>query len=315
MSVGAVRRLSATLTHGPWTVDVGRQFIRWGKTDIVTPTDHFAPRDFVNVVNSEFLAVSGVRTAWQARADTVDVVWVPRMTPSRMPILGQRWTVLPASSTALTLRPVTPTFPSRDQLGVRWSRNSGGYEWSASLFDGVNSMPDVVALPGLSPVEVLTVRQYPRLRAYGADLAAPNRWFTLKAEASVSTSPDARTDSYVLYGVQAERQAGEWMLLAGYAGEHVTTRRVAQAFAPDRGLSRAVVARASYTVDTNRSASVETAVRQNGHGVYVKGEYSQAHGPHWRATLSGVVIGGRDDDFLGQFRSNSNVSVALRYSY
>ena len=36
-------------------VDAGKQFIRWGKTDIVTPTDRFAPRDFLNVVDTEFL--------------------------------------------------------------------------------------------------------------------------------------------------------------------------------------------------------------------------------------------------------------------
>ena len=56
-----VRRLSATISRGPLTLDAGKQFIRWGKTDIVTPTDHFAPRDFLNVINSEFLAVWGAR--------------------------------------------------------------------------------------------------------------------------------------------------------------------------------------------------------------------------------------------------------------
>ena len=34
----SIRRLSATITRGPVTVDVGKQFIRWGKTDIVTPS-------------------------------------------------------------------------------------------------------------------------------------------------------------------------------------------------------------------------------------------------------------------------------------
>ena len=42
----SVRRLSATIARGPFTVDLGKQFIRWGKADIVTPTDRFAPRDF-----------------------------------------------------------------------------------------------------------------------------------------------------------------------------------------------------------------------------------------------------------------------------
>src|SRR5262249_44795616 len=40
----SLRRLSATLTRGPLTTDVGKQFIRWGKTDVITPTDRFAPK-------------------------------------------------------------------------------------------------------------------------------------------------------------------------------------------------------------------------------------------------------------------------------
>src|SRR5262249_61615716 len=35
----SARRLAATFTRGPITVDIGKQFIRWGKADIVTPTD------------------------------------------------------------------------------------------------------------------------------------------------------------------------------------------------------------------------------------------------------------------------------------
>src|SRR5438034_1309291 len=57
----SIRRLTATLTRGPFTVDAGKQFIRWGKADIINPTDRFAPRDFTNVVDAGFLAVTGVR--------------------------------------------------------------------------------------------------------------------------------------------------------------------------------------------------------------------------------------------------------------
>lgn len=311
----SLRRATATVTHGPFTLDLGRQFIRWGKADIVTPTDRFAPRDFINVVSSEFLGVTGARAVVQRGADTLDVAWVPRLTPSRMPLLDQRWTVLPPSAAGLRLKAAPAALPTRDQVGVRWGRVMDGYEWSASVYDGVNHMPNVASVPGASLTEVLLVRSYPRMRMYGADLAVPTRWATLKGEAALVRSPDAQSDEYLLYVVQAERQTGEWNLLAGYAGEWVTTRRVAQTFAPDRGLTKSIVARASYTVDANRSAAVETAVRQNGRGVYLKGEVSQARGAHWRATLAGVAIAGRSDDFLGQYRRNSNISLALRYSF
>ena len=35
----SVRRLTATIAHGPFTIEAGKQFIRWGKADIINPTD------------------------------------------------------------------------------------------------------------------------------------------------------------------------------------------------------------------------------------------------------------------------------------
>jgi len=113
----SIRRLGATLARGPITIDVGKQFIRWGKTDIVTPTDRFAPRDFLNVINSEFLAVSGVRGVVQAGTHTLDLVWVPVFTPSRIPLLNQRW--VPAAQGAVAFDDLGAVFPDGSQVGLR----------------------------------------------------------------------------------------------------------------------------------------------------------------------------------------------------
>jgi hypothetical protein len=118
-----------------------------------------------------------------------------------------------------------------------------------------------------------------------------------------------------MWVVQLERQTGEWVIVGGYAGEIVTVRRALLTFAPDRGLTKSVVGRASYTIDVNRSIAIEAAVRTNGGGAYGKVEYSRAYGQHWRATTSAVGIAGRRDDFLGQYRDNSHATIALRYSF
>ena len=68
-------------------------------------------------------------------------------------------------------------------------------------------------------------------------------------------------------------------------------------------------------MDVNRSIAFEAAVRQNGDGEYLKGEYSHARGAHWRATVSGALIFGEPDDFIGQYNRNSHLTLALRYSF
>jgi hypothetical protein len=315
----SLRRASATITRGRFTVDLGKQFIRWGKTDILNPTDRFAPRDFLNVIDSEFLSVTGVRGVAQLRKnqDSVEVVWLPAFTPSRIPLLDQRWVGIPARTATVPLVDAGAIFTHKSQSGIRWSHLGDRLEYSASFFDGVNHLPSFDTAVRLTPVgpEVDITRVFPAIRAYGGDLTVPTHWLTLKGEIAYFTSRVPTVDEYVLYVVQLERQTGEWVFVGGYAGQAVTRQRSALSFAPDRGLTRAAVGRASWTIGPTRSLGVEAAIRQDLSGAYGKAEYSETYGQHWRATVAGVAVGGEPDDFLGQYRRNSHFSLALRYSF
>ena len=124
----SVRRLSATVSKGGFNVDVGKQFIRWGKTDIIHPTDRFAPSDFINVISSEFLPVAGVRGVVSARwRDASRRVWT-RLTPSRVPLLDQRWTAVPQEAVGDPARGrrggVSDGHADRRSDGATWVRAS-----------------------------------------------------------------------------------------------------------------------------------------------------------------------------------------------
>ncbi|MDR1990739.1 MAG: hypothetical protein LBQ09_10980 [Acidobacteriaceae bacterium] len=317
----ALRRLTATVTRGPVTIDIGKQFIRWGTTDIVTPTDRFAPKDFLDPLNTDFLGVTALRTVARVNDETFDVVWTPRMTPSRIPLLDQRWTNVPPEGQGLPLREAETSVPNGSQFGLRWGHTQGSLEYSFSFFNGFNHLPDiapqVVTRPDAPtvPVAIDIARIYPPIRTFGGDMSLPMPWLTLKAEAAYVTTSSSASDEYGLYVVQLERQRGEWMFIGGYAGEIVSRRAAFDTFAPDRGTSQSVLGRAALTIDVNRSLAFETAVRQNLHGAYGKAEFSQASGQHWRVTATGVVLIGRDDDFFGQYRRNSHAMLTARYSF
>ena len=311
----SLRRLSATLTRGRFTVEAGKQVVRWGKTDIVTPTDRFAPRDFLNVVDGEFLAVRGVRAAAQFEDNAVEVVWTPVFTPSRTPLVSQRWTIVPPGVEFVATVDGGAVFPSGSQTGARWSHVGQALEYSLAFFDGFNHAPTILSAFRQIPPAIALTRVYPPIRMYGADLAMPGRWFTLKAETAYVTSTSPVADEYVLYVIQLERQRGEWLFVGGYAGEALTRAGTAPSFAPDRGLSRAFIGRASYTIGPTRGLVFEGAVRRTGHGAYGKAEYSEARGQHWRVTVTVRVLGGDASDFLGQYGRNSHAAVAVRYSF
>jgi hypothetical protein len=311
----SARDFNATITKDKLTAVLGKQFIRWGKADLLNPTDRFAPKDFLTVTDPDFLAVLAARVTYDTGTDSFDFVWQPRFTPSRIPLIDERWTVVPEALEGFTLADQGSEFPGRSSFGARWNHIGSGYEFSASFYDGFNYLPDFQF--NLNPLTntIEFVRTYPELRLYGADAAIPLRWFTLKTEAAYYTSPDREQDEYMIYVLQFERQIKEVSIVAGYAGDDITARTPTFQFSPELGFARAILAHVQYMIDTNRSVAFDTDVRQNGQGSWLRAEYSQAFGQHWRATAGYSWIRGADSDFLGQFHRNSFALLALRYSF
>ena len=306
-----VRQLNATYSRKKLTLVLGKQIVRWGKADILSPTDRFAPMDYLTVVDTDFLGITAARATYGGQSNTIDLVWVPLFTPSRIPLLNQRWSNIPAG---YSLQELQPLFPSGSQFGARWNHIGNIAEYSLSFYDGHNNLP-LFNFSEPQPQLVDIQRYYPQMRMYGADAAIPLKGITLKTEAAYFTSTTKTEDEYALFVAQVERQAGEWFFIGGYAGQAVTEHRSIFEFAPDRGLTHAFLGHAGYTIDTNRSVSLETAVRQNGAGLWVKLYYSQALGGHWRATAGYTLIRGDESDFLGQYRRNSHAFLAMRYSF
>lgn len=333
------RRFSAILNRKEWTFEIGRQFIRWGKADILNPTDRFAPRDFLNVFDADFLAVNAARLTWERGGNTIDAIWQPRFTPSRTPLLLQRWLVLPEVTQQIRVQDRGSRYPGGSQYGIRWNHVGRGYEFSLSYFDGNNYYPlfqpslDIDFRAGLDAIrrerppldQLLPVfarnaitlgleRTYPRLRLYGGDAAVPLKWFTVKGEAGYYTSSTPGLDSFLLYVIQLERTWGEWVFVGGYAGEALAAPNTNPlSFLPDRGVARSFIGRAAYTIGPTSSFNVDAVVR--GGGSWIRFEYSRAFGQHWRATGGFAWIRGRPDDFIGQYDRNSNASLAIRYSF
>ena len=199
----SLREARATLRKGTVAVDVGKQLIRWGKADILNPTDRFAPRDFLEVTDDEFLAVAAARGQYERGPHTIDLVWAPIFTPSRTPLIGRRWAPLQPQTFGTTgFLDLDPVFPKGSQYGARWNVLGPGFEFSLSYFDGFNHLPEFTAIPLSGRPLVALRRTYAPLRMGGADAAVPLRWFSVKGEiaALFTTSPAA--DDVVVYVVQ-----------------------------------------------------------------------------------------------------------------
>jgi len=310
----SVRQLFTAFKRNNLTLSVGKQFIRWGETDFLNPTDRFTPRDLLTVVDQDVLPVTAARLTYTLGDNTLNFVWQPLFTPGRIPLVNERWTIATETSYRFEVGDLGSKFPGRSSFGARWSRTSAGYEWSLSYYDGFNYFPSLNTTIDPALARIAFSRSYTSLRLYRGDLALSLPLLTLKSEAACYTSPTNKQDEYVLYVLQAERQIREMQLVFGYSGEVVTAHAGVQQFLGERGFARAVFGRASYALDANRTLTLDVFMRQNGGSALLRAGYSHSFGDHWRASVNYVWLNGNANDFLGQYHRNSFATLGVRYS-
>lgn len=317
-----IRSASATLYGGPFTLELGKQFVRWARTDILNPIDRFTPRDYSNIASTDLLGVLATRLNIQMGEDSLDLVWTPRFTPSRIPLLYQRWSTAPEDLPGVLVNQAT-RFPRDPQYGARYNHVGRSYEVAASYFEGFNHLPLIAtSFTPTQPVPLIGVeRVYPRIRMYGIDSAILLPWFTIRTEGgwfqsrAAHTSLDPQADDYALYVAQIDREIGDWSFAVGYAGQTIFEKRNLVDFQPDRGLARAFLTHAAYRHSSRTAFSLDGVIRQNGEGVLLRFEYTYQFAQGWQMILSAVGLRGDQMDFLGQFRRNSHGLVTLRYSF
>ena len=310
------------------TFEAGKQFVRWGKADVLNPTDRFAPRDLLEVVDNDFLGVTARPRDLRAGAGH-DRRWSgcrsSRPAACRWPAAGGR-----RRAAAVDRRPppVVSAPPAdlgvglplaRPQAGVRWNHVGSGFEFSLSYFDGFNNLPriDVVTEPVARPR-----RGAPRLLA-DADgrrrrrLAAAMVHAQGRGRLLLDDRPargrlrDLRHPGGAAAGRVALRRRLRWRVRDRRTGPSPSS----PLFAFDRGLADTFLGRASYTIDPLRSLAFEGAIRYDAAGGWFRAEYSRAFGQHWRATARGDLLAGAPDDFFGRYRRNSSLRLTVRYSY
>jgi hypothetical protein len=312
----AVRTLSATISRDNWNVEVGKQIIRWGAADGVNPLDRFAPRDFVNLVDNEVLPVFGVRAsaAFAAGTRELELVAVPWMTPSRLPLARTRWMPLPPDLPSYPeIREARTRYPGGAELGVRWRQSRGSWEYSLAFFNGHNYSPTLRFISlAVQPLIVEVRRYFPGLRMYGGSLLYAGSPVTIRAEGGYFQSGQAGPapgDDYAFYVAQAEKQRGRWSLSVGYTAQQVFHARGSYLFDPDRALTGAFLGRASYQIDARSTFQFRGGAHRQGIGTLLQGEYSRSVGANWRTSFGLTWIHGSPEHLFGQFGKNSYGSM------
>jgi hypothetical protein len=319
---------------------LGKQTIVWGKTDVVNPTDHFAPRDFTDPLDTddERLGVLAARLRGSIGEVRVEGVLAPGAAFSRLPGIGSRWApVFPATmphpaDPRRTLHVRYELEEAADpalrlenaQYGAKVSTTARGWDLSLSWFDGWDDLPATVQR--LAPVSEDEVRvelhQTPsRRRALGGDVATTVGAYSIRAEGAYLMADSLGGPDYFQYVVGLERffgdplAAGGTQLLAQWIQE-ITPRGFRPGpFDLNHVFRRAAMARLQHNATTDLQLSVD--------GVYdfrTDGYYLQP-GASWRLRdglrIEGTLdlLGGGQEAFFGAFAGNRRLRTSVRYSF
>jgi hypothetical protein len=169
---------------GDFDVRVGRQIAAWGRADRINPTDNLTSRDLSRLFPDDDdlrrgNAMLRVDHALGENAQ-LQLYWIPEFRPEVHPlrdhigpfaIVGDR----------------RPDGVGQGAVKIDGSRH--GVDWSVSYFDGHDPTGDLRASHDAArPFDL--VRDYPRQRTVGADMATVQWGLNLRAEAAYSDFPD-----------------------------------------------------------------------------------------------------------------------------
>ena len=335
---GALSEFYVDMKLGKVDLRAGKQEIRWGRADGFNPTDNLIPYDYLDTFADERLAVPALKGDIYVGNAHFEAVWVPIYTPTRLPLLGQRWfPSLPATTQAppgpgmdpvtfdLTYQDAGGPLPARTfangQWGVRWNQLIPRAEFSFSYFDGFDDIAffrtSILPLsPPPRPRQLVSLgREYYRVHVAGADFASQLGPFGVRGEAAYFGQTDPDNRDHLLYVVGLDRSWGDWFAIVQYAGQNVSGSLPSTVLFPDLGLRSTMLYRVERTLGPSRSFEVKGALRLRDGDFFLQPLYNVALANKWRLKIGATLFGGSRDGYLGQFRENSHLTMQLRYTF
>ncbi len=330
--------LRVDLHPGPVDISVGKQYVFWGQTDWINPTDLFTPWDYVNI-SSELedyrVAPWAIRATAYARATSFDLVWVPWPLPHAMdfsPMADEGFEVADPDLPDHTVK--------NSDIGLRIATRFVGIDASVMAFHGLDKRPgmameaiiDTTTMPPPPPTLVATPT-YDMMSAVGGDLAWGAGPILLKGEVAYYWTEDLDGDDPMVRNPELSAVAGLTVVPASWLNITVqgTANHLSRYDPDDEGAALLALGMPDPTVDPTTSwGIVERAAVDIRDVVSIsvvamqglpQGDHFEMAYVSWRVAdgltlLGGVVLfGGPEDTRFGRIRDYSRAFLELKYAF
>ncbi|RLB56602.1 MAG: hypothetical protein DRI34_08910 [Deltaproteobacteria bacterium] len=219
-SAGAeVYPVEAWVEYGGDSFDLrlGLQYVFWGRTDWINPTDLFTPWDYPDMaaeLEDYRLAQPALRLKWYPLDElVVDLVWQPLFRPHRLGSSSHQ-----GELPVLEVQRLLPEHqPQNGEFGLRLSHSISALalDWAVSFYQGFEKLPVMNARVVLDeqvqppqPLGLVLEQYFGRLWMAGADLAKAWGPVVVKAEAALKMTRDRAGDDPLVRNWRLEAVAG-----------------------------------------------------------------------------------------------------------
>ncbi len=185
-----LREIYLRQTVGEFDVRIGRQIVAWGRADRINPTDNLSARDLSRLFpdDDDLRRGSAMVRAVHGLGENAEVqlYWIPEFRPEIHPLRDR----IGPFALIGDRRPA-----GVGQGAIKVDGSQHGIDWSLSYFDGHDPTGDLRASRDPArPFDLL--REYPRQRTLGADMATVRWGLNLRAEAAYSDFPQRERTAF-----------------------------------------------------------------------------------------------------------------------
>ena len=311
----ALRTLNLQYASGPFRIEAGKQMLHWGQMDFASPTDKLAPREYLNPSGADSLGAFAVRAVADTGPRSLELVYLPRFSPSRIPLTERRWLILPAEFDGYTYHSQGTQYPGGGQFGARYHRIVSPYEFSVCYFEGFKTLPTFLYNKDTIGRNLNYHTLYPKMRLLGADFIAPWHGLLWKAETSYVNSASRQLAGSWTFAVQVEKTGDKWQWAVEFTGDRLTEAKRPNTLDLDRATRDSVSGHVAWTPTPRQTLSGEWFAHPDGKAFVTRILYSRNLRSDLRASGGFLWIGGSQSDALARYDVDSYLTVQLRYSF
>ena len=207
-----------------WELRLGRQLVRWGKTDQISPVDNLNPQDLREffIPDLEDRKIPN----WMARARVfpgnagplsaiaLEAVFIPFFEENTFDWTGNTWALLGVEDTGLRIEEEDPKGLDNSDYGLRAAATVAGWDLAISWLQATEKSPALTLNP-FHPKGPTLEAEYGRQNIYGFEFETTLDKFGFRGEAAYYDRQNFNTEDFD----PATSPMSHWIVGLDYIGE------------------------------------------------------------------------------------------------